>query len=720
MFRLCKNILFFLMLFAVVIPAYSQKIDSMEFRNQSISDILLVLGELSGTSIVPDETVEGNASYYFNDVDIETALSLFLSSYNYYFTKVDDVYYVSRINISSNPENSRLSINAENTDIQLIIRAISRKIGKTILYDALPRENLTIHADLLPIDSILEIIIKKYSDYYLESEEGFYYIRKEALQGSNSRSGARSDLFVERDGLYNASFEQIRYKEALSSLFTLTGKEYSFLGRNDSIIEKFEFSEKSFEQIFRLLLEQGNGDYKVIDDIYYIIDIERRDILKKFYTTVYLPLHKSAASDVVSLIPSSIGSSSNIKVDKNNNALILSGTLEEVSPIQDFVAMLDQQNREMVYHRFPLSSLDASSITGLLPTEYQFSTPVILQESNSFIMLLPPTKIDEVSRYIELIDMNSNGYPVQLKYIKGEQLLENPPPSADKEDLAATNDPNIIYFKGTERRYGAFLKDLELLDRPVPQIRYEVLVMQVQEANKFDWDINSSNSIASDDSQTSIVGEIGSLLNLNFDVVSQFGYQFAMDLNISMENSESKIMADTSLNALSGENTNFQNTETYRYQEIEIDPDTGAPETSGVTREITSGLIVEIEGWTSGDGMITMEVTTTISKRDDTSSSSSTSIPTTTERSVTTHIRTESGKPVIIGGLMQQDIVKGIKKTPILGDIPILGYLFRTETESVQNTEMVITIVPYLEYPEYSLTDVEREIESLYNRFIRP
>lgn len=718
MFRICKTVFLCLLLLAVILPVYSQKIDSMEFRNQSITDILLVLGELSGTSIVPDETVVGNASYYFNDMDIETALSLFLTSYNYYFTVIDNVYYVSRINISADSENARLSINAEDTDIQLIIRAVSRKIGKTILYDALPRENITIHADLLPIDSILDIIIKKYSDYYLEKDDGFYYIRREAAQGSNSRSPGRTDLFVMDNDLYSASFEQIRYKDALTSLFKLTGKEYSFLGRNDSIIEKFEFTDKSFEQILRLLLEQGNGDYKVIDDIYYILDIERRDILKKFYTTVYLPLHKSAASEVLSLIPSSIGSSQNIKVDKNNNAMILSGTLEEVSPIQDFISMLDQQNREMVYHRFPMSCLDASAITGLLPTEYQFSTPVILKESNSFIMLLPPSKIEEITAYIELIDLNSKGYAVELKYIKGEQLLENPPPSAGKDDLSVTNDPNIIYFNGTEEGYRAFLKDLELLDRPVPQIRYEVLVMQVQEANKFDWGMDFSNSLTKDGSQSSILGEMGSLLNLNFDVVSQFGYQFAMDLNFKMENSESKVMADTSLNALSGENTNFQNTETYRYQEIEYDPDTKEPTSSGVTREITSGLIVEIKGWTSGDGMITMDVNTKISKRG-TSSSSSSAIPGTTERSVTTHIRTESGKPVIIGGLMQQDTVTTIEKTPFLGDIPLLGFLFRKEVESVQNTEMVVTIVPYLEYPEYSVTDVERDIESLYNRFIR-
>ncbi|MDA3810411.1 MAG: type II and III secretion system protein, partial [Spirochaetaceae bacterium] len=63
---------------------YAETIQSMEFRNQAIIDILLVLGKNSGNSIVPDETVKGEASYFFSNTDFETALSLFLSTYNYF------------------------------------------------------------------------------------------------------------------------------------------------------------------------------------------------------------------------------------------------------------------------------------------------------------------------------------------------------------------------------------------------------------------------------------------------------------------------------------------------------------------------------------------------------------------------------------------------------------------------------------------------------------
>ncbi len=712
--RLFRRILLYIILLTGFSSLYGENIKAMEFKNQSISDILLVLGEISNNSIVPDETVKGNASYYFSDTDFDTALSLFLSSYNYYYRVENNVYYVSRIKVSTNEEGGTYSLDAEDTDIQLIVRALSRKIGKTILFDALPRETISIHCDSLPIDTILDIVIKKYADYSLEKEDGFYYIRKEVPQSSGGRTSPRSNLFTEMNGLYSSSFKQVRFKEALESLFKLADLEYSFLGRNDSIIEKFNFTDKSFDQILRLLLEQGNGDYSIVDDIYYIIDIERRDILKKLYTTVYLPLEHTTTAEVQALIPSSLGSFQNIKIDKSKNAFILSGTLEEVAPLQKFIATLDKEHAGMEYHRFQLFNLEASTISGLIPKELQFGQPVILKESNSFIMLLPQESISSLANYLQLIDIKSNIYSIVLKYIKGEDLLENPPPSVKKDELLKTNNPNILYFKGSEKRYKALLKDLELLDRPIPQIRYEVLVMQIQESDGLNWDLDfeagTGSTVAS---ENSFLGKIGNLLSMNFDIVSQFGLNFAIDLSMSMTDSESKVMADTSLNALSGEKTHFQNTVTYRYNEYETDPDDDSSST-GVTREITSGLTVDIEGWTSGDGMITIDVEASISKMTET-----TTIPITTERVVTSHIRTESGKPIIIGGLMQQDSSIGHDKTPGLGDIPGIGNLFKSTTKSFQNTEMVITIVPYLEYPEYSISDVERDIEDLYNRFVR-
>jgi hypothetical protein len=75
--------------------AAAQQIREIEFKNQPITDILIALSEMAGCSIVPDETVSGNASYYFTATDFETALKVFLSTYKMLFWKEGSIYYVA-------------------------------------------------------------------------------------------------------------------------------------------------------------------------------------------------------------------------------------------------------------------------------------------------------------------------------------------------------------------------------------------------------------------------------------------------------------------------------------------------------------------------------------------------------------------------------------------------------------------------------------------------
>jgi type II secretory pathway component GspD/PulD (secretin) len=82
-------------------------------------------------------------------------------------------------------------------------------------------------------------------------------------------------------------------------------------------------------------------------------------------------------------------------------------------------------------------------------------------------------------------------------------------------------------------------------------------------------------------------------------------------------------------------------------------------------------------------------------------------------------VRTPSGKPVVIGGLIQQSKDSNVQKVPLLGDIPLLGFLFQTRSDTNSNTELVIYIVPHLEYPESRKADASRQMEDLYNDFVK-
>ncbi len=63
-------------------------------------------------------------------------------------------------------------------------------------------------------------------------------------------------------------------------------------------------------------------------------------------------------------------------------------------------------------------------------------------------------------------------------------------------------------------------------------------------------------------------------------------------------------------------------------------------------------------------------------------------------RKMTTQVMIPSGNTLVMGGLIQDQINNGNTKVPLLGDIPVLGYLFRSDSKDRKNTDLVIFITP--------------------------
>ncbi|MGH7729588.1 MAG: type II and III secretion system protein family protein, partial [Vulcanimicrobiaceae bacterium] len=61
---------------------------------------------------------------------------------------------------------------------------------------------------------------------------------------------------------------------------------------------------------------------------------------------------------------------------------------------------------------------------------------------------------------------------------------------------------------------------------------------------------------------------------------------------------------------------------------------------------------------------------------------------------ISTDIITENGESVVMGGLLQRVTSANIEKIPLLGDLPIIGRLFRSEGYQHTNTDVVFLMTP--------------------------
>ncbi len=700
----------------------AQNIKNMEFQNQDITDILLVLAESSGTSIIPDETVTGKASFYFSESSIETALDTFLTTYKLYYEKNDNFITVSKIKLSYDNNTKTASISASDVPLDSIFRKLSTKIGKTILFDTLPSSLISIDISNLSIEEILNICIRKLPDYSVETTDTYFYVKKSTSKSPNHTKTKIDDMLIKDGNLYTLSLEKARFLEILTKLFTLEGVEYSLFLQADKQIENLYFYNKDFDTLLNLLLEQGNADCVEKNGIFYVIELQKKGISNKLKKTEIIPLKWIQVQDITSLIPSELLTNSSLKIDKQSNTILITGIDDEITPILQFIKQIDTPQGGLIYEKIDIKYLEAKDVITLIPPKLVQNTPVQIPNTNSFLAFGTKESIDGLKNFISTIDTKKSGTPIKLKYIQTETLLKNLPPSITKESIVDSGFPNLVFYKGSEENKKLFMYELSLIDKPQPQIKYQLLVIQYIKNNSSSVSPSLSVNAVNDNSNFVFGGELSNILGLSFDIISNFGYKFAIGLDAKISDNIANIYTDTTLTALSGQDIKFQNTDTSRYIETYYDTSGSSTTKTSVTQSITSGLIVSLNGWVSGDNMITMTVNATVSKQNNSSNTSAssgvTSLPSTSERIVTTQVRTMSGEPVVISGLIKEDENNTKTRIPFLGKIPLLKHIFSQSAKTKEKTEIVIYIVPHLVQDPETENNEELNIERYYRTFM--
>jgi pilus assembly protein CpaC len=88
-------------------------------------------------------------------------------------------------------------------------------------------------------------------------------------------------------------------------------------------------------------------------------------------------------------------------------------------------------------------------------------------------------------------------------------------------------------------------------------------------------------------------------------------------------------------------------------------------------------------------------------------------IPSLTERTAETTIELGSGQSYALAGLLQNNDTQNVSKVPLLGDIPIIGQLFRSEQFQRNETELVIIVTPYLVKPTPTVASLAAPTDGL-------
>ncbi len=106
-----------------------------------------------------------------------------------------------------------------------------------------------------------------------------------------------------------------------------------------------------------------------------------------------------------------------------------------------------------------------------------------------------------------------------------------------------------------------------------------------------------------------------------------------------------------------------------------------------------TGVQLTVTPTINAQGLVVLQINQTISNTSPTGPSVAGN-PSIFERAIQTEVIAQSGQTILLGGLISENSSSGDSKVPLMGDIPILGNLFKSKKESNEKTELVIFITP--------------------------
>jgi general secretion pathway protein D len=110
------------------------------------------------------------------------------------------------------------------------------------------------------------------------------------------------------------------------------------------------------------------------------------------------------------------------------------------------------------------------------------------------------------------------------------------------------------------------------------------------------------------------------------------------------------------------------------------------------------GIILRLTPQVLENELVKLDVYQEISSVVDTAQTVGTIVlgPTTNKRSANTTVIVHDSQTVVIGGLIRDNVVVTQRKIPLLGDIPLLGWLFKFQSRRVEKTNLLIFLTPHL------------------------
>ncbi|HBE9179044.1 TPA: type II secretion system secretin GspD [Serratia fonticola] len=564
---------------------------------------------------------------------------------------------------------AEFSASFKGTDIQEFINTVSKNLNKTVIIDPAVRGTITVRS------------------YDMLNEEQYYQFFLSVLDVYG---------FAVVD-MRNGVLKVVRSKDAKTAAVPVASDAQP--GEGDEVVTRVVPVNNVAARDLAPLLRQLNDNAGAGSVVHYepsnvLLMTGRAAVIKRLMaivervdkvgdrSVVTVPLAYASAAEVVKLVTELTKDASksampslmvaNLVADERTNSVLVSG---EPNSRQRIIAMIKQLDREqavqgntkVIYLKYAKATDLVEVLTGVstsIQSEQQNAKPAEAlrkditikahEQTNSLILTAAPDVMRDLEKVITQLD-------IRRAQVLVEAII------AEVQDADGLN----LGIQWANKNAGV----TQFTNTGLP------ITTAIAGANQYNQDGTVNSTLAS------------ALSSFNGIAAGFYQGNWAMLLTALSSSSKNDILATPSIVTLDNMEATFN-----VGQEVPVL--SGSQTTSGdnifnTVERKTVGIKLKVKPQINEGDSVLLEIEQEVSSVADAASSSSANLGATfNTRTVNNAVLVGSGETVVVGGLLDKTVRDSTDKVPVLGDIPVLGYLFRSNSKQVSKRNLMLFIRP--------------------------
>ncbi len=431
----------------------------------------------------------------------------------------------------------------------------------------------------------------------------------------------------------------------------------------------------------------------------------------------------------------------NFRIYLRENALILQGPASSIKEVAKFVKLFDvpyMQNKKVILLKLTYWQTEdfikqiSTILEGLgftvaktpkapgiyfIPIKYLNSILVVAPDEITLSQVIDWTKKLDTA---ESAGTEEKAFVYSPKFSKASDLLESlkklfSPVETSKAlqqkkqasgksqiisisglKISADDKRNLLLIMTTPAKYKTLLTYLEKLDVPPRQVLIEAMVAELTLLDElkygFEWFIRNKMFEGNYTLETTF--GVPTTPGLTYTFLSETE-RLKVIINALATKNLVNILSTPRLMVLDNEEAVIQVGTDVPVVTGQVTTAEAAGATTGVVQTIqyrSTGIILRVKPTINTKGLLTLNITQEVSEMG--SNPPGVSSPTILVRKINTNVVALSGQSIVLGGLISETQSTSESKVPFIGDIPVLGELFKSKSKEKRKTELIIILTP--------------------------